>query len=61
VTVELDHLFVCTTVEAPEADLLVAFGPFYLGEDHLAEFEFDHADQGRSADFRPALPLLFHW
>ena len=34
---------------------------FDLGEDHLAEFEFDHADQGRSADFRPALPLLFRW
>jgi len=26
VTVELDHVFVCTALDAPEADLLVAFG-----------------------------------
>jgi len=26
VTVELDYVFVCTALDAPEADLLVAFG-----------------------------------
>jgi hypothetical protein len=25
-TIELDHLFICTEVGAPEADQLVAFG-----------------------------------
>jgi hypothetical protein len=25
-TAELDHVFVCTALDAPEADLLVAFG-----------------------------------
>ena len=25
-TLELDHMFICTAVDAPEADLLVAFG-----------------------------------
>jgi hypothetical protein len=34
---------------------------FDFGEGHLAEVEFDHAKQGQSADFRPALPLLFRW
>jgi hypothetical protein len=34
---------------------------FDIGEDHLAEVEVDHAAQGRSADFRPALPLRFRW
>lgn len=31
---------------------------FDAGEDHLAEIEFDGGGQGRSADFRPALPLV---
>jgi hypothetical protein len=31
------------------------------GEEHLMEIGFDHAGQGRWRDFRPALPLLFHW
>jgi hypothetical protein len=26
VTLEFDHMFICTAVDAPEADLLVAFG-----------------------------------
>ncbi len=34
---------------------------FDFGEGHLAEMEFDHGKQGGSADFRPALPLLFRW
>ena len=32
---------------------------FETGNDHLAEIEFDHGSQNRSADFRPLLPLRF--
>ena len=34
---------------------------FETGNDHLAEIEFDHGSQNRSADFRPLLPLRFRW
>ena len=34
---------------------------FERGDDHLAEIEFDGAAQGRSADFRPVVPLRFRW
>jgi hypothetical protein len=52
-----------TTVTSPALCAVQREGPisFDLGEDHLAKFEFDHADQERSTDFRPALPLLFRW
>ncbi len=29
--------------------------------EHLAEVTFDAGEQGRSADFRPLLPLVFRW
>lgn len=34
---------------------------FRLGEPHRMELIFDHASNGRKADFRPQLPLLIHW
>lgn len=34
---------------------------FRLGQAPLAEVTFDQAQQGRSADFRPALSLVFRW
>jgi hypothetical protein len=34
---------------------------FEEGNAHLAETEFDRGSQGRSADFRPLLPLCFRW
>jgi hypothetical protein len=37
---------------------LVSFGS---GDEHLAEVEFDGGAQGQSFDFRPMLPLRFHW
>jgi len=37
---------------------LVSFDP---GSAHLAEVEFDHGGQGRSADFQPTLPLRLCW
>ncbi|HZS05256.1 MAG TPA: VOC family protein [Blastocatellia bacterium] len=37
---------------------LVSFG---AGETYLLEIGFDGESQGRSADFRPALPLVFRW
>jgi hypothetical protein len=51
------------TATSPAVRDLQGEGPisFGAGEDHLAEVEFDHVAQGRSADFRPALPLRFHW
>jgi hypothetical protein len=54
VTVELDHVFVCTPLDAPEADLLVAFG---LAEGMLNT----HLGQGtanRRFYFRSALLAL---
>lgn len=52
-----------STPTSPAVRALQREGPisFDIGEDHLAQFEFDHAAQGRSADFRPALPLRFRW
>lgn len=34
---------------------------FRLGQAPLAEVTFDQAQQGRSADFRPGLPLICRW
>lgn len=34
---------------------------FSMSQAHLAEVTFDQAQQGRSADFRPALPLVCRW
>jgi hypothetical protein len=34
---------------------------FEMGNDHLAEIEFDHGGQGQSVDFRPLLSLCFRW
>jgi hypothetical protein len=31
------------------------------GDAHLLEISFDHAARGLSKDFRPALPLIFHY
>ncbi len=31
------------------------------GPEHLLEMRFDGGTQGRSKDFRPVLPLVFHW
>lgn len=47
-----------TAVEAIETLGLVAF---VEGQEPLAEMTFDHAAQGQTADFRPALPLLWRW
>jgi hypothetical protein len=34
---------------------------FIGGDDHLTEVEFDSGEEGRTIDFRPDLPLVFHW
>jgi hypothetical protein len=34
---------------------------FVYGNQHLVELGFDGRTQGRTADFRPELPLRFHW
>jgi hypothetical protein len=31
------------------------------GPEYLVELGFDGETQGKAADFRPALPLVFHW
>jgi hypothetical protein len=52
-----------STPTSPAVRALQQAGPvsFDFDDGHLAEMEFDHAKQGGSADFRPALPLLFRW
>jgi hypothetical protein len=47
-----------TAVKAIERDEFVSF---VNGGEHLAEVTFDQAKAGQSVDFRPALPLVFHW
>lgn len=47
-----------TALQAIEQD---GFVSFVNNEEHLAEVTFDRAKAGRSVDFRPALPLRFHW
>jgi hypothetical protein len=42
----------------PSLALPVAFGE---GDAHLLEITFDGGARGRSHDFRPALPLIFHY
>lgn len=34
---------------------------FACGDEHRIELGFDGRTHGRTADFRPELPLLFHW
>jgi len=34
---------------------------FTAGAEHLIEIEFDSGKEGRTTDFRPTLPLVFHW
>lgn len=34
---------------------------FRFGPDHLLELSFDDRGAGRRVDFRPDLPLVFHW
>lgn len=34
---------------------------FVTGDEHLVEIELDRGSRGQSADFRPILPLRFHW
>jgi hypothetical protein len=34
---------------------------FAQGDAHLLEITFDHAARGQRQDFRPALPLIFHY
>ncbi len=47
-----------TALEALER---IGFFAFAGGPEHLVEVTFDHANRGKLADFRPNLPLLFHW
>src|SRR5262249_1106643 len=34
---------------------------FTSGDEQLIEVGFDNGQRGQSADFRPELPLIFHW
>ncbi len=51
--------------QAPSAPLRaverLGIARFVSGRDHLMEVSFDGAQQGKIADFRPELPLVFHW
>ena len=51
------------TPTSPATRALQSACPISLtfGDDHLADVEFDHANRGMSADFRPSLPLRFRW
>jgi len=66
----LNHMFLCTTVGAPEADRLVQFGltdeatgvvSFVARTDPLMELGFDGERQGQCLDVRPHLPLKRCW
>ena len=49
---------VSKALEAVEGSGLVKFS---LGKAHLLEVTFDRGEQGEAKDFRPELPLVFHW
>ncbi|MEL6385288.1 MAG: VOC family protein [Cyanobacteria bacterium J06626_18] len=63
---EITALHLTVPVAEPRSPALLflqaaAIAKFTQGEDHLATLECDHAIQGQSADFRPQLPLSFHY
>jgi hypothetical protein len=46
---------------AASAIQATGFVTFAVGDEYLAEVEFDRAVQGQMADFRPQLPLCLRW